>query len=125
MNVEPKSLNMKFPPSIFTWREQRFFILACAGLSLFVVMPSSLILAACAVLIGAPLFWLIFGSNLVFRYTSGMPFVRFFVIITLVYFVAKLLTWSVPQFAKLLAAMASPNPSIKRDAQKHAPYVKR
>ena len=103
MNVEPKSLNMKFPPSIFTWREQRFFILACAGLSLFVVMPSSLILAVCALLIGTPLFWLIFGSTLVFRYTSGMPVVRFVVIVTLVYIVASLLAWAVPEFAKLLA----------------------
>lgn len=103
MNLEPKSLNIKFPPSRFTWREQRFFILVCAGLSIFVVMPSSIILALCSVLIGTPFFWLIFGSNLVFRYTSGMPVVRFFVIVTLVYFVAKSLTWAVPEFAKLSA----------------------
>jgi hypothetical protein len=103
MSVELKPLNIKFPPSMFTWREQRFLILASAGLSLFVVMPSSLILAVCTLLIGTPLFWLIFGSTLVFSYTSGMPVVRFFVIVTLVYFVAKLLAWAVPEFAKLLA----------------------
>jgi hypothetical protein len=67
-------------------------------------MPSSLILAVCTVLIGTPLFWFIFGSNLVFRHTSGMPVVRFFVIVTLVYLVAKLLSWAVSEFAKLLAS---------------------
>ena len=104
MKLEPESLNIKFPPSIFTWRSQRFLILMCAGLSLLVVMPSSLLLAVCAVLIGTPLFWLIFGSNLVFRYTSGMPIFRFFIITTLFYFVAKLLSWAVPELSRLLAS---------------------
>lgn len=104
MSIEPRSLNIKFSASAFTWRAQRFFIFICAGLSLLAVMPSSLILAVCTVLIGTPLFWLIFGSNLVFRYISGMPVVRFFVIVTLVYLIAKLLAWAVPEFAKLLAS---------------------
>ena len=102
MDIEPKSLNINLPPSISTWRSQRFFILMAAALSLLAVMPSSLGLAVCAVLVGTPLFWLIFGSRVVFRYTSGMPIVRFFVIVTLVYLVAKLLAFAAPWLAKLL-----------------------
>jgi hypothetical protein len=104
MKLEPESLNIKFPPPVFTWRSQRFLILMCAGLSLLAVMPSSLVLAVCTVLIGTPLFWLIFGSKLVFRHATGMPIFRFFVIFTLVYLVAKLLTWAVPEFGNLLAS---------------------
>lgn len=104
MKLEPESLNIKLPPSIFTWRSQRFLILGCASLSLLAVMPSSFVLAVCTVLIGTPFFWLIFGSNLVFHYTSGMPAVRLVVIVTLIYFVAKLLSWTAPAFAKLLTS---------------------
>ena len=107
MKLEPKSLNIKFPPSIFTWRSQRFFILMSASLSLMAVMPSSLALAVSTVLIGTPLFWLIFGSNIVFRYTSGMPVFRFFVIVTLVYIAVKLLALSAPWLAKLLGGYVS------------------
>jgi hypothetical protein len=102
VDIEPKSLNIKLPPSIFTWRSQRFLILMAAALSLLVVMPSSLVLAGCTVLVGTPLFWLVFGSRVVFRYTSGMPIVRFFVVVSLVYLGAKLLALAAPWLAKFL-----------------------
>ena len=71
-------------------------------MSLYVIWPTSLALAVCALFVGTPLFWLIFGSNIVFRYTSGMPIVRFFVIATLVYLAAKLLALGAPLLAQLL-----------------------
>lgn len=103
MKLEQEPLNIKLPP-LFTWRSQRFLILGCVSLSLLAVMPSSFVLAVCSVLIGTPLFWLIFGSNLVFHYTSGMPAVRLVVIVTLIYLIAKLLSWAVPTFVKLLTS---------------------
>ncbi|HZW86637.1 MAG TPA: hypothetical protein VFF41_04155 [Gallionella sp.] len=103
MKPDPTSLNIKLPPSKFTWRLQRYIILMSAVLSLLAVAPHSIAFAVCAVLIGTPLFWLIFGSNIIFRQTTGMPIVRLVVIATLVYFVAKLLAWAVPVLVKLLA----------------------
>ena len=103
MDLDPKSLNIKLSPSVFTWRAQGFFILMSAALSLLVVRPSSLAHAVCVVLVGTPLFWLIFGSNVVFRYTSGRPAVRFLVVITLLYLAAKLSTSGASWLAKFLS----------------------
>lgn len=50
---------------------------------------------------GTPLFWLIFGQGVVFRLTSGRPIVRSVVILTLAYFVEKVLALTVPWLATL------------------------
>jgi hypothetical protein len=102
MKSEPETLNITLPASPFTWRAQRFFILASALLSLYVIWPTSVTLAVCALLVGTPLFWLIFGSNIIFRYTTGMPIVRFIVVATLVYLAAKLLALGAPLLAQVL-----------------------
>jgi Flp pilus assembly protein TadB len=92
MKPESESLNIKLPPSSYRWRSQRFFILACALLSLYVVQPTSLLLGVATLLIGTPLFWLIFGSTIFSRRTSGLPqFARFVIVLFPVYVFSKLL----------------------------------
>lgn len=102
LSIEPKSLNIKFPSPKRTWRDQGFMILASICLSLYVVKPSTPMLAICAVIIGAPLSGLFFGSNLGYRYLSGVPIVMMLVIFTTSIVVVKLFTWVVSDLAKLL-----------------------
>ena len=105
MKSEPESLNITLPTSSFTWRAQRFFILASALLSLYVIWPTSLALAVCALLVGTPLFWLIFGSNIFHRLTSGLPHViRFIIILFAVLAFAKLLVMIVNWLAVILGS---------------------
>jgi hypothetical protein len=105
MKPEPESLNIPLSTSSFSWRSQRFFILASALLSLYVIWPVSLPLAVCALLVGTPLFWLIFGSNIFHRLTSGLPHViRFIIVLFAVLAFAKLLVVIVNWFAVVLGS---------------------
>ena len=103
MKLKPSSLNIKLPPPTLTWRLQWLFILVSALLSLYVIWPSSLVNAVCAVLVGTPLFWFIFGSNIIFRFTSGMPLLRFAIIIITFYVFAKFLVVAVKWLSVLLS----------------------
>ena len=100
MGLEPKSLNIKFPPSKMTWKDQRFFILAYAAISLFVIAPASILGYVLAVVIGTPLFWFVIGSNLIQRYTTNKPIIGFLLRLVLFYFSAKLLIWLVTLITK-------------------------
>lgn len=100
MKIEHESLNIQLPPSSFNWRPQRLFILASALLALYVVWPTSIALAVASLLVGTPLFWLIFGSNIFHRLTAGLPRpIRFLVVLVGVYAAAKFLVWFVGWFA--------------------------
>jgi hypothetical protein len=108
MNIEPKFLNIKLPPSNFTWRSQRISIFISIALSLYVVMPSNLLLAVCAVFIGTPLFWMIswivFGPNQFSRYMSGRSILRFLLLVGLICGAALILAWAVPKLANLVGS---------------------
>ena len=100
MKLEPESLNIKLPPSSFSWRSQRLFILASALLALYVVWPTSTALAVASLLVGTPLFWLIFGSGIFHRLTAGLPqLLRFLVVLVGIYAAAQFLVWFVGWFA--------------------------
>ncbi len=102
MKPEPEPLNIPLPTSSFTWQKQRFLILVSAFLSLYVILPTSLALAVCALLVGTPLFWLIFGSGIVPRYTFGILIFRVVVFAALAYLAVKLIIFVVPLLAHLL-----------------------
>jgi hypothetical protein len=105
MKTEPESLNIPLPTSAFSWRSQRFFILASALLSLYVIWPISLVVAICALSVGTPLFWLIFGSGIFHRLTSGLPHaIRFIIFLFAVLALAKLLVMAVNWFAVVLGS---------------------
>jgi hypothetical protein len=105
MKPEPESLNILLPTSSFTWKSQRFFILASALLSLYVIWPTSFVLAVCALSVGTPLFWVIFGSNIFHRLTSGLPqVIRFIIILFVTLAFAKLLVMIVNWLAVLLGS---------------------
>ena len=100
MKLEPESLNIKLPPSSFHWRSQRLLILASALLALYVVWPTSIALALASLLVGTPLFWLIFGSSIFHRLTAGLPrLLRFVIVLMGVYAAAKVLVRCVGWFA--------------------------
>jgi hypothetical protein len=90
MKLEPNSLNISLPPSSLTWQSQRFFLVGSALLSLLVIWPSSLTIAVLAVLVGTPLFWLMFGTGLIHRVTSGKPTLVKFVIVVGIYLLLSL-----------------------------------
>jgi hypothetical protein len=105
MKTEPKPLNIPLSTSANSWRSQGFFILASALLSLYVIWPAPLPLAVCALLVGTPLFWLIFGSNIFHRLTSGLPqVIRFIIVLFSVLVFAKLLVVIVNWFAVMLGS---------------------
>jgi hypothetical protein len=103
MKPEQELLNIPLSTSAFSWKSQRFFILASALLSLYIIWPVSLPLAVCGLLVGTPLFWLIFGSNIFHRLTSGLPrVIRFIIVLFAVLVFAKLLVVIVNWFAVIL-----------------------
>ena len=105
MKPEQESLNIPLSTSTFSWRSQRFFILASALLSLYVIWPTSLPPAVCALLVGTPLFWFVFGSNIFHQLTSGLPHVfRFIIVLFAVLVFAKLLVAIVNWFAVMLGS---------------------
>jgi hypothetical protein len=105
MKPEPESLNIPLSTSGFRWESQRFFILASALLSLYVIWPASLLLAVCALLVGTPLFWFIFGSTVFHRLTSGLPHViRFIIVLFAVIAFAKLLVVIVNWLSQVLGS---------------------
>ena len=105
MKTEPESLNIPLPTSAFSWRYQRFFILAGAFLSLYVVWPASLVISVCALSVGTPLFWLIFGSGIFHRFTNGLPrAVRFVLFLFTVLAFIKVLVLIVNWFAVVLGS---------------------
>jgi len=105
MKPEQESLNIPLSTSTFSWKSQRFFILASALLSLYVIWPASLPLAVSALLVGTPLFWFVFGSTIFHRLTSGLPhIIRFIIILFAVLLFAKLLVVIVSWFAVVLGS---------------------
>lgn len=104
MKLEPESLNIQVPPS-FNWRSQSLFILASALLAIYVVWPTSFSLAVASLVFGTPLFWLIFGSGIFQRLTTGLPRpLPFLVVLVGVYLAAKFLVWFLAWFAAVLSS---------------------
>jgi hypothetical protein len=101
MKLEPSSLNLKFPPSKFTWRTQRFYILVSALLSLLVIEPPSLVLSIFALLVGTPLFWFTF-LKLFPRLSRPPHFFSFIIVLLVIYAVSKFQMLLVNWFALLL-----------------------
>jgi hypothetical protein len=71
-------------------RDQCFILLGCAVLALATSWPSNAWHAIGALFVGTPLYWLIFGSGILFRLTLGYPVLRSFIVVASVYIAAKL-----------------------------------
>jgi len=106
MKPEPESLNIKLPNSTSSLRLKHLIILAGALLSLYIVEPTSLILAATTLLIGTPIFALIFFGSDYFRpLTSRNKHLGGYVVALLtIYVFSKLLVWIMSWIEVILGA---------------------